>query len=81
LEGARPLGICGINNHIITIIALHYHGIGVPLSERENHRMELAMPDLDLIKQAEQVCGTGARLPRAALAIPTAGSAPAATKG
>jgi hypothetical protein len=22
--------------------------------------MELAMPDLDLIKQAEQVCGTGA---------------------
>ena len=38
------------------------------------------MPDLDLIKQAEQVCGTGARLPRAAPAIPTAGSAPAATK-
>jgi hypothetical protein len=32
------------------------------------------MPDLDLIKQAEQVCGTGARLPRAAPAIPTAGS-------
>jgi hypothetical protein len=51
----------------------------VPLSGRENHRMELAMPDLDLIKQAEQVCGTGARLPRAAPAIPTAGSASAAT--
>ena len=34
------------------------------------------MPDLDLIKQAEQVCGTGARLPRAA---PTARSASAAT--
>ena len=55
-------------------------GHRVPLSGRENHRMELAMPDLDLIKQAEQVCGTGARLPRAAPAIPTAGSASAATK-
>jgi len=43
--------------------------------------MELAMPDLDLIKQAEQGARTDARgLPRSALAIPTAGSAPAATR-
>jgi hypothetical protein len=43
-------GTCGIDDHAIAIIALYVHG-----SERvRNHRMELATPDLDLIKQAEQ---------------------------
>ena len=42
------------DNHTIAIIAFYSSGIRVPLSGRENHRMELAMPDLDLIKQAEQ---------------------------
>jgi hypothetical protein len=41
-------GTCGIDDHAIAIIALYVHG-----SERvRNHRM--AIPDLDLIKQAEQ---------------------------
>ena len=41
---------CGINDHVIVIIALY-----VDASERvRNHRMGLATPDLDLIKQAEQ---------------------------
>ena len=75
--GSRDL----IDNHTIAIIALYSRGIRVPLSGRENRRMELAMPDLDLIKQAEQGARTGARgLPGSALAIPTAGNAPAATK-
>ena len=48
--------ICGIDDHAIAIVALYVHG-----SERvRNHRMELATPDLDLIKQAEQGRGTGA---------------------
>ncbi len=57
---------CGIDNHVIAIVALYAHG-----SERvRNHRKEVSMPDLDLIKQAEQGCGTGADgLPRAAPAI------------
>ena len=43
-------GTGGIDDHAIAIIALYVHG-----SERvRNHRMELATPDLDLIKQAEQ---------------------------
>jgi hypothetical protein len=43
-------GTFGIYDHAIAMIALYAHG-----SERvRNHRMELATPDLDLIKQAEQ---------------------------
>jgi OB-fold nucleic acid binding domain len=52
--------ICGIDDHAIAMVALYVHG-----SERvRNHRMELATPDLDLIKQVEQ----GARERRGRLA-------------
>jgi hypothetical protein len=56
----------GIDNHAIAIVAVYVHG-----PERvRNHRKELSVPDLDLIKQAEQGRGTGADgLPRAAPAI------------